>query len=113
MSVKYVVGLQKCLQQSGLLTDDQVQCASDIDMRAKSLFEPKYGGRYETFQERPLRDVILMYAAHDSRYMLDLYNFYISKLPTEWQPRVFAGSAERASWFKQEYKRPGTDAPDF
>mmetsp|Transcript_51145 Transcript_51145/g.122490 ORF Transcript_51145/g.122490 Transcript_51145/m.122490 type:complete len:480 (-) Transcript_51145:2-1441(-) len=112
--VKFVTGLQRCLQQSDQLSHDQVSCAQDIDNRAKSLFEPKFGGRYETFQERPLRDVILMYAAHDSRYMLLLYQYYIQKLTEEWYGRVLAGSSERAKWFQHtDYKRPGTDAPDF
>ena len=46
--------------------------------------------------------------------MLLLYQYYIQKLTEEWYGRVLAGSSERAKWFQHtDYKRPGTDAPDF
>mmetsp|Transcript_37766 Transcript_37766/g.70458 ORF Transcript_37766/g.70458 Transcript_37766/m.70458 type:complete len:474 (-) Transcript_37766:11-1432(-) len=111
---RFVTGLGKCLRESEQLSADQIACAQDIDARAKALFEPKFGGRYVVFQERPLRDDILTYAAHDSRYMIMLYELYVGRLTQEWQHRVSVGSNERARWYQHTtYTKPTTDVPDF
>ena len=71
------------------------------------------GGAYSIFTIRPLRDQILIYAAHDSRYMQVLYESYIQNLDSEWFQRVMLGSSERANWWYGAYVRPSSDAPDF
>jgi len=114
LNVHYVQGLYKCLCQCADLTSEQKVFAERINTLGKSLFEPQNGGQYEIFQHRPLNPVILVYAAHDSRYMLVLYNQYLQSIGARWVPRVLLAGAERGKWcLSQEYVVPGSEAPDF
>eukprot|EP00435_Cladocopium_sp_Y103_P037024 s877_g9.t1 len=91
--------------------------AETIKQWGKRLFEPKEGGSYKVFQDRPLRDEILIYAAHDSRYMRVLYDCYRSKLEIcnpAWSMWVAQHSHERSLWYRsQEYVRPSAEAPNM
>eukprot|EP00913_Durusdinium_trenchii_P014668 g13762.t1 len=95
--------------------------AETIKQWGKRLFEPKEGGSYKVFQDRPLRDEILIYAAHDSRYMRVLYECYrelwhvLEKLAyqDQWKRWVQYHSHERGLWYRhQDYVRPSAEAPD-
>eukprot|EP00438_Fugacium_kawagutii_P017057 Skav216350 [mRNA] locus=scaffold2385:148927:149763:- [translate_table: standard] len=113
LQVNFVPSLQKCLSTCDQLDVSQRTFADWINKTGKQLFEPDHGGCYEIFQQRPLLDQILLYAAHDCRYMQLLYSSY-RNLSTEWFDRILAASQIRAQWFAhREYLRPSTDAPDF
>ena len=112
--VKYVLSLQKCLAACDRLEQTQKNFAEFINKCGKQLFEPDFGGSYEIFRNRPLLDHILIYAAHDSRYMLLLYSCYSEALTDAWNQRVRAASHQRAQWYMHPtYVRPTTDAPDL
>jgi hypothetical protein len=115
LNVHYVQGLYKCLTQCPSLQSDQKVFAEKINSLGKSLFEPANGGAYEIFQQRPLNPVILVYAAHDSRYMLLLYEQYLSSIGSRWVPRVLRAGENRARWCHNNpiYVPPNSDAPDF
>jgi len=114
LNVHYVQGLHKCLAQCSQLHDEGKVFAERINTLGKSLFEPQNGGDYEVFRRRPLHPVILVYAAHDSRYMLMLYHHYLSAISRDWIPRVLAGSEQRARWcLNEEYIVPNSEAPEF
>eukprot|EP00435_Cladocopium_sp_Y103_P074915 s164_g52.t1 len=114
LQVNFVPSLQKCLTSCDRLDRMQKTFADFINKTGKQLFEPDHGGRYEVFQQRPLLHDILVYAAHDCRYMQLLYQWYCENLSDEWNQRVLAGSRSRAQWFAHpRYQRPSTDAPDF
>merc|ERR1719379_1494803 len=107
LNVNYVQGLYKCLTQCPSLQSDQKVFAEKINSLGKSLFEPANGGNYEIFQQRPLNPVILVYAAHDSRYMLLLYEQYISSIAQGWVRRVLAAGDQRGRWcLSHEYVIP-------
>eukprot|EP00434_Breviolum_minutum_P023551 symbB.v1.2.020776.t1/scaffold1767.1/size102399/1 len=110
-----VLSLQNCLLKCEGLDENQKAFAGTIKEWGKDLFEPKQGGSYKVFQDRPLRDEILIYAAHDSRYMRVLYECYRSKLdshPPQWSVWVSQQSQERSLWFRSvDYVRPSADAP--
>lgn len=113
-NVNYVQGLHKCLTQSPQLSNDQKTFAQRINELGKRLFEPQYGGNYEIFQHRPLNSVILVYAAHDSRYMLVLYEHYTRAIGQSWVQRVVKAGKERGQWcMSREYQVPSSDAPEF
>jgi len=87
-----------------------------INRLGKSLFEPQNGGDYNVFLERPLNPVILVYAAHDSRYMLVLHEQYIASIGSSWEHRVLHASnmPERGGWWgKEVYTMPSSEAPEF
>lgn len=114
LNVHYVQGLYKCLTQCPALQSEQKVFAERINSLGKSLFEPQNGGQYEVFQQRPLNPVILVYAAHDSRYMLVLYEQFKDSLGSEWVQRVLRAASQRAHWcMSQIYQMPSSEAPDF
>lgn len=114
LNVSFVQSLYKCLGQCPAMQGEQKVFAEKINNLGKNLFEPQYGGSYEIFQQRPLNPVILVYAAHDSRYMLVLYEHYCNAIGSQWITRVMRGGAERARWcLNQTYVVPNSDAPDF
>jgi len=114
LNVYFVQGLQNCLAQYADLQSDQKVFAERIKQLGKSLYEPTNGGHYEVFQVRPLNPVILVYAAHDSRYLLVLYEHFLQSLNEGWMPRVLqAGDLRGRWWSSQDYVTPSPDAPDF
>eukprot|EP00419_Tripos_fusus_P022803 CAMPEP_0172713128 /NCGR_PEP_ID=MMETSP1074-20121228/61501_1 /TAXON_ID=2916 /ORGANISM="Ceratium fusus, Strain PA161109" /LENGTH=493 /DNA_ID=CAMNT_0013537157 /DNA_START=59 /DNA_END=1540 /DNA_ORIENTATION=- len=114
LNVYFVQGLQKCLVQCADLQADQKVFADRINQLGKSLFEPTNGGQYEIFQLRPLNPVILVYAAHDSRYLLVLYEHFLQSLNQGWIPRVLQAGDQRGRWWStHDYVTPSPDAPDF
>jgi len=114
LNVHYVQGLYKCLTQCPALQSEQKVFAERINILGKNLFEPANGGQYEVFQQRPLNPVILVYAAHDSRYMLVLYEQFKDSIGREWEKRVLQAADQRARWcMSQIYQMPSSEAPDF
>jgi len=114
IEVRFVLGLQKALMQSPSLEHEQKSFAETIDQLGKNLYEPNYGGNYEVFQNRPLNPIILIYAAHDTRYQLVLYDQYIQAIGPQWAQRVLGASEMRSRWgLSLEYVEPSAEAPDF
>lgn len=113
-NVNFVQGLHKCLAQCPALQSEQKVFAEWINNLGKNLFEPQNGGSYEIFQQRPLNPFILIYAAHDSRYMLVLYEQYVQSIGQRWVARVLRAGDQRARWcLYREYAVPGSEAPDI
>mmetsp|Transcript_15614 Transcript_15614/g.46817 ORF Transcript_15614/g.46817 Transcript_15614/m.46817 type:complete len:500 (-) Transcript_15614:107-1606(-) len=114
LKVDFVQGLYKCLTQCPALQSEQKVFAERINALGKSLFEPQNGGQHEIFQHRPLNPVILVYAAHDSRYMLVLYEQYVRSIGQMWVSRVLRAGDQRGRWcFSREFIIPSPEAPDF
>lgn len=116
LGVRYVQGLFKCLANCTHphLTDEHKAFAEKIDILGKNLFEPDNGGSYEVFRQRPLHPIILVYAAHDARHMLMLYETLIGSLNPAWFQRIMAASVHRGNWWRHEiHLEPNSDAPDF
>ena len=116
LTVRYVLGLFRCLRHNEtVLTDIQKQLAEKIDEAGKALFEPEHGGSYEVFLQRPLHPGLLVYSAHDARYLLSLLDHYFQQLgATEdnWWCRVVSASESRSRWFLHpEYIIPTAEAP--
>eukprot|EP00929_Paragymnodinium_shiwhaense_P123798 TRINITY_DN9807_c0_g1_i1.p1 TRINITY_DN9807_c0_g1~~TRINITY_DN9807_c0_g1_i1.p1 ORF type:complete len:510 (+),score=86.28 TRINITY_DN9807_c0_g1_i1:190-1719(+) len=113
-SVQYVSGLNRCIAQCTAVESDQKAFANRINDLGKRMFEPQNGGTYEVFRKRPLNPVILVYAAHDSRYMFALYEQYTSNLDESWIRRVLQAGTDRAILaFNEQYVAPGSEAPNI
>eukprot|EP00398_MALV-I-01_sp_L67-1_P000592 gene592-88_t len=118
LQTRYVYGLFRCLKMlEGNPFDYDHDFARQIDAVAKSLFEPDCGGDYKIFQDRPLNPAILVYAAHDVRYMFGLFDYFMERLRkmdkeeeqkakdqpnrkwdnTPWVNRVMLASAQRVN----------------
>merc|ERR1712194_434992 len=117
LSVNFVQGLNKVLNQCNALDSVQKVFSDHIGNLGKSLYEPACGGDYSVFQKRPLDPQILVYSAHDARYMLELRNCLLRQIkePETWIPRVFQAGAQRAEWcfHTLEYACPSSEAPQF
>lgn len=114
IEVRFVLGLQKALMQSPSLEPEQKSFAETIDQLGKNLYEPNYGGNYDVFQNRPLNPIILIYAAHDTRYQLVLYEQYMATIGAQWASRVLGASDLRSRWgLSHDYVEPSAEAPDF
>lgn len=114
LNVHFVQGLYKCLTQCPAMSQEQKVFAEQINALGKRLFEPLNGGNYEIFQARPLNPTILIYAAHDSRYMLVLYDQYVSSIGAKWVQRVLTAGDKRGRWcLSTEYVVPSSEAPEI
>jgi len=125
LGVRYVQGLFKCLTNCPTLSDQHKLFAEKIDILGKNLFEPENGGSYEVFRMRPLHPIILVYAAHDVRYMLLLYEALVlpllmaeqqgrAAMNPGWFARIEEASKLRGNWWRHpEYVEPSSEAPDF
>jgi exonuclease 3'-5' domain-containing protein 1 len=69
---KYVKGLQTCLNMSGVVPLEEQKRQEKLREEAKALYEPKRGGCYEVWEQRPLQPILLDYAASDVKFMLEM-----------------------------------------
>ncbi|CAJ1358822.1 unnamed protein product [Effrenium voratum] len=69
---KYVKGLQRCLDDAGVVPLLERQRAAQIKKAGKQLFAPELGGRAEVWMERPLRQLLVEYAALDVKYLVEI-----------------------------------------
>eukprot|EP00392_Amoebophrya_sp_AT5.2_P007192 g7206.t1 len=114
--VSYVQGLNKVLLSCHALDATQKKFSEHIGLLGKNLFEPACGGDYMVFQKRPLDPQILVYSAHDARYMLELRNHLIENIKDKesWIPRIFTAGQHRVQWcLEPEYYVPNSEAPIF
>ncbi|KAG6152621.1 hypothetical protein E4U37_003741 [Claviceps purpurea] len=90
-----VAGLAKCIQNDSPISKAEKMKWDQLKKSTICLFEPKKGGRYEVFNERPFRDGILKYCAGDVALLPGLYDVYDKKLTAEWRDRVRAATLDR------------------
>ncbi|KAI9732941.1 MAG: hypothetical protein M1818_007374 [Claussenomyces sp. TS43310] len=79
-SRNYVSGLAKCIEQQSPISaaaKTEWRLAKD---RCQRLFIPDKGGRYEVFNERPLRPELIWYCKADVALLPGLYGVYTAKL---------------------------------
>ena len=76
----YVAGLAKCIRNDSPLSAAMKQEWELIKVCGTQLFDPKKGGRYEIFNERPMRPEITRYCAQDVALLPQLYVVYKTKL---------------------------------
>lgn len=76
----YVAGLTKCVQTASSVPDAAKRAWQETKYTAGRLYDPKRGGSYKVFNERPLRSDILEYCAHDVEVLASLWDEYSTKL---------------------------------
>lgn len=67
---RYVKGLQRCLDDSGVVPHFERAKIERIKDVGKRLFVPELGGRSSVWMERPLPQALVDYAACDVKYLL-------------------------------------------
>lgn len=98
-SMTFVAGLAKCVEK-----DSPISTAAKAEWQrtkeaASRLYDPSKGGRYEVFNERPMRPEIVQYCARDVALLPGLYNVYNLKLGVPgnafWQAQVRQATEDR------------------
>ncbi|KAJ5557340.1 hypothetical protein N7494_001255 [Penicillium frequentans] len=79
-SKEFLAGLKKCVEADSTITQKEKTAWGRTKDHARQLFDPSLGGRYEIFNERPIRQVIAEYCAGDVTLLPNLFNVYSAKL---------------------------------
>ncbi|KID98661.1 3'-5' exonuclease, partial [Metarhizium majus ARSEF 297] len=77
---RFVTGLANCIKYDCPMTDWQRQNWLQMKDGVGRLYDPNKGGRYEVFNERPLRREICEYSAQDVALLPKLWEAYSIKL---------------------------------
>ncbi|TEY24852.1 hypothetical protein BOTCAL_1352g00020 [Botryotinia calthae] len=67
-SRKYLNGLAKCIEQSGLDNRDLTSWKLAKE-KGEQLFKVQFGGSYEVFEQRPIRNDIISYCVGDVQHL--------------------------------------------
>lgn len=94
-SRKYVSGLAKCISRDAGLDTGQTSAWQACKEIGRSFFAPERGGRYEVFNERPLKQAISDYCAQDVTALPLLWSVYDAKLTPAWRTTVEITTRER------------------
>ena len=73
---RYVKGLQRCLDDSGVVPSADKLRVARIKDAGKRLFVPEMGGRADAWLVRPLSQALLDYAASDVQYLLRMKSMW-------------------------------------
>ncbi|QGA21827.1 hypothetical protein EYB26_009538 [Talaromyces marneffei] len=79
-SQKYVAGLTKCIENHANLPPIELQKWKQIKASVGQLWDPRRGGSYQVFNQRPIRTDIIQYCAQDVTILPSLWNVYHQKL---------------------------------
>jgi len=94
-----VAGLAKCVENDSTISAVAKEEWQRTKEGTRHLFDPKKGGRYEIFNDRPIKPEVIQYCAWDLALLPGLYNVYNAKLclPGEayWQTRVRKATKDR------------------
>ncbi|MCJ1312434.1 hypothetical protein MMC25_006108 [Agyrium rufum] len=92
---KCVNGLARCIEHDAALSAAQRQSWLSMKEFGKRMFDPKLGGSYAVFNQRPLTEKIQNYCVQDVLILPTLWIFYSSKLTTTWRQLAAAESEMR------------------
>ncbi len=95
----FVAGLAKCIERESSISPAEKAEWQRTKESPSRLYDPRKGGRYEIFNERPMRPEIVEYCAQDVALLPGLYAVYNVKLrlPEErfWQIQVREATKDR------------------
>ncbi|KAI1414161.1 ribonuclease H-like domain-containing protein [Hypoxylon sp. FL1857] len=93
----YVSGLSKCIEKDLTLSWADVSAFKATKEKGLKLFDPKLGGSYQVFNERPLSEEVRQYCIQDVHYLPTLWDCYNNMLDPQWRARVQAETKKRIS----------------
>ena len=107
-SRKYLNGLAKCIEQSGLDSRDLTSWKLAKE-KGERLFKVQFGGSYEVFEQRPIRNHIISYCVGDVQHLPKLRSRYYSRT-SRWRDLVGRESKKRVEESqKPEYQPHGPE----
>lgn len=98
-----VAGLAKCIERDITMAFSLKTAWLQAKKAGEALWSPQKGGRYEVFNDRPLRPEIIKYCAQDVILLPELWRVYRDRLPKAgntsgvslWENRILYETAER------------------
>ncbi|KAL8667937.1 MAG: hypothetical protein Q9202_000402 [Teloschistes flavicans] len=90
-------GLTRCIEEHAGLSPSDRQAWKVVKQRGIYRFDPKVGGSYEVFNERPLPADIRAYCVQDVQFMPRLWDFYRLKLDTHGSAMVAQATRDRVT----------------
>ena len=106
LSVKYVCGLAKTMDNHLSLPLAKKKIVMDIKDKGKFIFAPEHGGSYAQFEKRPLNPALLHYSAIDVFYFDDLRRTLFDRLALSVQTKVKELSTKRLVEYKMANYTP-------
>ncbi|KAK5134987.1 hypothetical protein LTR08_005939 [Meristemomyces frigidus] len=91
----WIAGLSKCIEHDSSVSSAVKAKWQRTKEAGSRLFNPEKGGRYEVFNERPLRPEIVRYCAQDVALLQGLHDVYKARLHPFWQVEVQNATKER------------------
>ncbi|MCJ1429370.1 hypothetical protein MMC29_007284 [Sticta canariensis] len=102
--------LARCIRNDAGLGLREGMVWTSCKSKGKAMFAPEQGGRYEVFNERPLKEAIIYYCAQDVTLLSKLWSTYNSKLNPFWRAKVAEESQVRIAQSQSaEYNPSGMD----
>jgi len=77
---KHVNGLKKCIERDAILTSSEKRRWMETKDKGHRLFDPRAGGSYAVFNERPLSEIVQSYCIQDVLHLPGLWSLYSCKL---------------------------------
>lgn len=87
--------LASCIRNDAGFGPREEKAWTSCKSKGKAMFTPEQGGRYEVFNERPLKEAIIYYCAQDVTLLNKLWSTYNSKLTPFWRAKVTEESQVR------------------
>ncbi|KAJ4388149.1 hypothetical protein N0V93_008755 [Gnomoniopsis smithogilvyi] len=97
-SNRYISGLSRCIERDLAAVSTLKVDWLRIKQAGEQLWSPEKGGRYEVFNERPLRPEIIKYCAQDVTLLPQLWELYKKRLgdaSSVWRARIHRETEER------------------
>lgn len=114
---QYVAGLAKCIENHAGLPFPDLQRWKQIKTSVGKLWDPKRGGSYQVFNQRPIRADIIQYCTQDVTILPKLWAVYHQKLcvPSNgfWRFMVFYGVQKRVKDSQSPKYDPEADSKRY
>ncbi|KAI0837045.1 ribonuclease H-like domain-containing protein [Hypoxylon sp. FL0890] len=91
----HVNGLSKCIEKDLSLSSADASAFKATKEKGLKLFDPKLGGSYEVFNERPISEEVRKYCIEDVKYLPLLWACYNRKLTPQWRAKVHTETKAR------------------
>ncbi|KAJ5584576.1 uncharacterized protein N7459_004376 [Penicillium hispanicum] len=110
-SKRLVSGLAKCIHGNSDISYGEMLNWQPTKDKGCRLFAPENGGRYEVFNERPLKPELVQYCAQDASLLPGLYDVFTAKLrrlldARGWQALVYRTTKDRTKESQGPYYEP-------
>lgn len=104
-SKRLLNGLAKCIEKDAQLSLSEQNPWQMTKDRGHRLFDPKRGGSYAVFDQRPLSPEMRNYCVQDVVHMPALLRHYKARLGDAWLPKVQEETAARIALSRNSYFR--------